>query len=144
MQTYATTQRARTSNIATLTIGTHLLDVGMRIHVSNTGGAGYTTADAVISAITSTTISYVSTGSNEGTTSDTAGSIMVYDPGVSFHYLTEPSDSNVLIEADFLILWMRMSRRWDCQRGCGCDTDNHPLRSARGRPYRLDAADSPR
>lgn len=77
----ATTNRARTSNVATLTVASHTYEVGDVISVTLVGGTGYNTPRATITAKSGTTISYASTGSNEGTTADTAGRI---DPKVIF------------------------------------------------------------
>lgn len=102
MKTYGTTHRARTSNICTLTLGTHSLVAGMRIRVSNI--SGYTGSGQIITILsaTSTTISYLSSGSDEATTADATGIVMLLDSGLNPAYLTEPSASPVLTEADWL------------------------------------------
>ncbi len=69
-------QRARSSNVATITTSTaHGLRVGDTVVISGLGGTGYN-ATAVITVVGSTTtFSYANTGTNEGTTADTGGSI---------------------------------------------------------------------
>jgi len=101
MKTFGTTNRSRTSNIATLTLdATHGLSVGMRVRIANI--SGYTATDAAISAVTATTISYVSSGADEASTADTGGVVMLLDTGISLQYLTEPSAAIVLEDADWL------------------------------------------
>lgn len=75
LSTVATTQRARTTNVATLTVASgHGLRVGDIVVISGLGGTGYN-ATAAITARTATSISYANTGANEGTTADTGGLI---------------------------------------------------------------------
>lgn len=101
MKTVGTTHRSRSGNVATLTLdATHSLVVGMRVRVANI--SGYTGTDVVISAVTATTISYVNTGSDEGTAADTGGVVMALDAGISLQYLTEPNSALILEEADWL------------------------------------------
>lgn len=72
------TTRARASNVATLgTAAAHELVVGEMTRVSLVGGTGYNTSIpvAVTAVPTSQSFSYASTGSNEGTTADTAGRV---------------------------------------------------------------------
>lgn len=69
---YDTTNRARSSNVATITIGSHAIAVGDVIEVESVGGAGYN-GTHVVTAISGTTISYTNSGSNEGSTGDTGG-----------------------------------------------------------------------
>lgn len=80
----ATTNRARTATVATITFATaHGLSVGDQIEVQSMGGTGYNTINiagqspfTTISAVTTTTISYpVVSGSSESTTADTAGRV---------------------------------------------------------------------
>ena len=102
LKTYGTTNRSRSGNIATLTLGAHSLLPGMRIRVA--GVSGYTAGggSAAILSTTATTISYLSAGADESTTANTGGSVMLLDAGVSFELLTETSTSPVLVEADWL------------------------------------------
>lgn len=75
LSTVATTQRARTTNVATLTVASgHGLQVGDTVVITGLGGTGYN-ATAVITARTATSISYANNGTNEGTTADTGGLI---------------------------------------------------------------------
>lgn len=77
--TYATASRSRTSNVATITTSTaHGLTAGMTVTVSGLGGTGYNGTVVITSAPTSTTFTYSNTGTNETTTTDTAGTV---DPG---------------------------------------------------------------
>lgn len=80
----ATTHRARSSNVATLTLGAgHGYKAGDVVIISSVGGSGYNTSalpptspdGVVISSVTSTTISYQNTGGDEGSTADTAGRV---------------------------------------------------------------------
>lgn len=88
----ATTHRARASNVATLTIGTHLFVVGDLVTVTGLGGTGYNQSNVTITAIAATTISYANTGSDEGTTADTAGTVALALPsGVTYQRLQHPA-----------------------------------------------------
>ena len=69
----ATTFRARTNGVATLTSLAHGLNVGDTISVVGVSGTGYNTASAEITAVTTTTVSYVNAGANESIISDTTG-----------------------------------------------------------------------
>jgi hypothetical protein len=74
--TVATTNRARTSNVATLTTGSaHGFRVGDTLTMTGIGGTGYNVTATVASVPTTTTFTYANTGSNEGSTADTGGSI---------------------------------------------------------------------
>lgn len=75
--TKATTNRARTSNVATLTIGTHAFIVGTRVNVAGLGGTGYNGSNLILTAVGATTISYANTGGDEGTTPDTGGTVTI-------------------------------------------------------------------
>lgn len=102
LKTFGSTNKARASNVATLTLNaTHGLAVGQRVRIAWIAG-GYTNVDAVISAVTSTTISYRNVGANESTSADTDAVVMVLDAGVSLQYLTEPGAAKILEEADWL------------------------------------------
>jgi hypothetical protein len=74
-----TTNRARTSNVATLTVASgHTFLVGEVITVAgvNSGAASSYNAEGVtLTAVTATTISYANTGSDEAATADTGGLI---------------------------------------------------------------------
>lgn len=72
----ATTFRARTSNVATLTMLAHKFLVGDIVTVATVGGTGYN-GTVTLTAVTGTTISYASTGSNEGSTADVAGTVTI-------------------------------------------------------------------
>jgi hypothetical protein len=73
---YETTSRERTSNIATLTTSTnHGLSNGDVVEIEGVGGTGYN-GIFVVSTINSTTsFSYANTGSDEGNTADTNGTV---------------------------------------------------------------------
>lgn len=68
-----TTNRSRTNGVATLTSAAHGLNVGDTISVVGVSGTGYNTASAEITAVTTTTVSYVNAGANESIVSDTTG-----------------------------------------------------------------------
>jgi len=70
--TYATTARERTDDVATLTIGAHNLAVGSWVRVATVGDSTYN-VDAIITAVTATTISYANDAANEASTADVAG-----------------------------------------------------------------------
>ena len=74
--TKTTTFRSRTTNVATLTTSVaHGFVVGDTVIITGVGGTGYN-ATAVITVVgTTTTFSYANTGSDEGSTADTGGSI---------------------------------------------------------------------
>ena len=76
LSTVATTNRARTSNVATLTTGAaHGFKVGDTLIMTGIGGVGYNATATVASVPTTTTFTYANTGSDEGSTADTGGSI---------------------------------------------------------------------
>lgn len=78
----STTNRARTSNQATLTVASgHGYTSGDSIIVLSVGGSGYNTGASFpnyvnIVSVTATSITYNNAGSNEGTTADTGGIIL--------------------------------------------------------------------
>ena len=73
----SSTNRSRTSNVATITTSVaHGYTVGSVVVVAGLGGTGYN-GTQTITAVTSTTFSYSNTGSNEGTTADTAGTVTI-------------------------------------------------------------------
>ena len=76
LSTITTTNRARTTNVATLTTsGAHGFRVGDTLIMTGIGGVGYNATATVASIPTTTTFTYSNTGSDEGTTADTGGSI---------------------------------------------------------------------
>ena len=84
----ATATRARTSNVATITTGTpHGLITGDTITISGVGGTGYNDSDVTITMVDFVTFTYANTGSNEGSTGDTAGLV--------FFNFTFPHNPNV-------------------------------------------------
>lgn len=70
LRNFTVTAAVRTSNVVTLTIGTHPLAVGERINV-DLANASYDGSNFRISAITATTVSYPHTGSDLGTSTGT-------------------------------------------------------------------------
>ena len=71
-----TSQRARNSNVATITTAAaHGLLTGQAVTVSGVGGSDYNAADVVITVTSTTAFTYANTGSNEGTAADTGGTI---------------------------------------------------------------------
>src|SRR3989338_5110376 len=76
LSTVATTNRARSANVATLTTGAaHGFKVGDTLIMTGIGGVGYNATATVASVPTTTTFTYANTGSDEGSTADTGGSI---------------------------------------------------------------------
>src|SRR3989344_327060 len=76
LSTVATTNRARTSNVATLTTGAaHGFKVGDTLTMAGIGGTGYNATAVGATVPTTTTFTYANTGDNEGSTADTGGSI---------------------------------------------------------------------
>lgn len=73
----ASTNRQRATNVATITVVSHKFVVGDKITISgfSGGAAGYNGTNQTITAVTATTISYANTGSNEAITADTTGII---------------------------------------------------------------------
>jgi lysophospholipase L1-like esterase len=70
----ATTFRARTTNVATLTTASaHNYAVGNVVTVASVGGTGYNGVVTVTGIPTGTTFTFASTGTDEGTTADGAG-----------------------------------------------------------------------
>jgi hypothetical protein len=65
---YTVTNRQRTSNVATLTIGTHNMIVGERVTITGVTPTTYNSTMAVTTAITDTTFSYANTGTDEAST----------------------------------------------------------------------------
>ena len=88
-----TTYRARSAaNVATLTTASaHGLRVGDVVVITGVGGTGYNATAAVTVVGSTTTFSYANTGSSEGTTADSGGTV---SPQVDFR------DSNKLITID--------------------------------------------
>jgi len=72
----ASTNRARTNNIATITVAAAPnFGVGAVIITVTFGGSDYNLTNTVVTAISGSTFSYNSPGADEGTTADTAGRI---------------------------------------------------------------------
>lgn len=79
----ATTFRARSNNVATLTLDApHGIVAGTEVTVSGVTGAAYNGRVTVISAPTTTTISYYSEGDDESSTADTGGLVGAFDAQV--------------------------------------------------------------
>jgi len=73
--TFATTQRARAANVATLTLAsTTGLVSGQSVKVTGLPAA-YNTTLATLLSVTSTQITYANAGGDEGTTADVAGTV---------------------------------------------------------------------
>jgi len=73
---YETTNRARTSNIATLTTSTtHGLSIGDVVEIEGVTGSEYNGVFVVLSVPTTTTFTYTSTAADEGSTADTGGTV---------------------------------------------------------------------
>jgi hypothetical protein len=71
-----TATRSRSSNVATLTTSSaHGLVVGDTVVITGVGGSGYNTTAVVTVVGSATSFSYANTGGNEGSTSDTGGTI---------------------------------------------------------------------
>jgi hypothetical protein len=71
-----TTNRARATNVATITTNTaHGLNVGDTIVVSGLGGSSYNGTWVVTVVGSTTTFSYANPGTTEGTTADTGGTV---------------------------------------------------------------------
>lgn len=73
----STTFRARDTNVALLTVGTHTLLEGDIVSVSGVGGTGYN-GTVTLTAVAATTVSYASPGDDEVSIADTDG--RVYRP----------------------------------------------------------------
>jgi hypothetical protein len=74
--TITTASRARNSNVATIvTSSPHGLSVGDTFTTTSIGGSGYNATATVASVVSATSFTYSNTGSNEGTTADTGGTI---------------------------------------------------------------------
>jgi len=71
-----TTHRSRSSNVATLTTAAaHGLISNQVVTVASVGGTGYNAANVAITVTSTTAFTYANTGSDEGSTADTAGVI---------------------------------------------------------------------
>ncbi len=70
---WAVTNKALTSNVATLTIGTHLLTVGSTVNIDNIDATFDGTY--VLTAVAATTISYACTAANVASTAVTSGTV---------------------------------------------------------------------
>tara|TARA_R110000765_G_scaffold188233_1_gene293662 strand:+ start:939 stop:3533 length:2595 start_codon:yes stop_codon:yes gene_type:complete len=83
-----TTHRTRTTNVATLTTAAaHGLSTGHVVTIASVGGSDYNEAAASITVTSTTAFTYANTGSNEGSTADTAGTIANYSFVDDFDYL---------------------------------------------------------
>ena len=72
----STTSRARTSNVSTIiTSSAHNLITGETVTISGLGGSDYNDSDVTVTVTDTVTFTYANTGSNEGTTADTAGNV---------------------------------------------------------------------
>ncbi len=103
----ATASRERTSNVATVVTGSaHGLWVGASVTVAGLGGVSYNATATVIAVPTSTSFTYANTAVNEGTTTDTGGTVTLagtasttFRPGpadadwISLGSIEEASDS---------------------------------------------------
>jgi hypothetical protein len=103
--TYDSASRSRTSNVATVTLSTtHQLKVGMVVEISDMIDASFNGLFTVASTPSSTSFTYANTGSNVGTTADTAGIIdcLFDDLNESFHFapaaFTSPADRSKMLQ----------------------------------------------
>lgn len=72
----ATSSRARASNVATIVTATaHGLSSGDAVTIAGLGGTGYNASNKTITVTNATTFTYESTGDNESTAADTAGTV---------------------------------------------------------------------
>ena len=72
----STVSRARSSNVATIIVGvSHGLITGDTVTVSGMSGTGYNATSVTVTVVNSVTFTYANTGSSEGTTGDTGGSV---------------------------------------------------------------------
>ncbi len=110
---FTTTNRLRNSNIATITTSAaHGLEIGDVVEVVGVGGSGYNGTVVVATVPSGTQFTYANSGSNEGSTADTGGTVFVCMGGKvggqaskSFGY---EYDTNI-------------------QRGSGSDAEDAPL-----------------
>ena len=72
----ATTYRTRSSNVATITMASHSFATGDIVTISGISGTGYN-GTFTLTGVSTTTISYANTGSNESSTADTGGNIAI-------------------------------------------------------------------
>lgn len=88
-----TVSRARAANVATIvTSAAHGRVAGDVIYLKGMGASAYDGTHTIVSAPTTTSFTFANTGSNEGTTADTAGKIRAYstNPVVCMrHMLTD-------------------------------------------------------
>jgi hypothetical protein len=71
----ADTERARASNVATLTVPAHGLTSGQKVNITGVGGTGYNLAGVTVTVIDVNNFTYPSVGANETTAADTTGVI---------------------------------------------------------------------
>ena len=77
LSTKATSARERTSNVATITTGAaHGLITGDIVDIEGMGDASYNATQVTITVTSTTAFTYSSAGGNEGSTSDTSGSVI--------------------------------------------------------------------
>lgn len=98
-----TTYRARSNGVATLTTATvHGLSVGSSVRVRAMTDASYNGAINVDTVPTTTTFTYANTGSNEGSTADTAGRVAT---PATFQHLIDAEVANTTPGVDFGPNW---------------------------------------
>lgn len=75
---FTTASRARASNVATIvTSAAHGLFTGATVDISGLSGTGYNQTGVTITVVNSTTFTFANTGSNESTTADTGGTVLL-------------------------------------------------------------------
>lgn len=110
---YTTTNRARTSNVATITTSaSHGLAIGDIVEVVSVGGTGYNGTVEVLTVPTGTTFTYANTGADEGSTADTGGTVYVCIGG------KVGGSSSIVFGYDY---------DTNVQRGTGSDGDDAPI-----------------
>jgi hypothetical protein len=73
-----TATRARETNVVTLTTSAaHGLTTGDRVNVLTVGGTGYNVSNVALASASGSTLTYANTGSDESSTADTAGRIIL-------------------------------------------------------------------
>lgn len=95
-----TTQRTRTSNVATLVItngvlgglGANPYRIGDVVNISGVGGSGYNGNNITITNVVANAISYASVAANEGVTGDTGGTVALvsFSGLVAYQQFTHP------------------------------------------------------
>lgn len=87
-RTFNVTFRERTSNVATLTIGTHDLMIGDRINIASVE-ASFNATNRIVTAFTATTVSYANTGSDVGSTAS-SGTVSAVGSGTASAIIDNP------------------------------------------------------